>query len=242
MLHHPMKSARSAAAALALLAVVPPALTAQAAPVAPEIITSGTGTVTLPPDRAVLRVEVMTADSSAANATIANGPLVAAVDLALRDTGLPDDAIRPVGFTLSQRRDPTGQAPPSGYEARTTLEVRVANVEALGQVLDAAIAAGATGVTSISFQSDSIPMARRTALATAVAAARDDAETLARASGGRLGALMMITTSPQAFGLAANAMVPRDQITVTGRTGSVSAIRQDVVVSLTVQTRWVFEP
>jgi uncharacterized protein YggE len=228
--------------AVALWAVSPARLSAQDGGSVPEIITSGTGTVTLPPDRAVLRVEVMTADSSAAGATIANGPLVASVESALRAVGLPDDAIRPVGFSLSQRRDPTGQEPPSGYEARTALEVRVDDVNALGRILDAAIEAGATGVPSISFRSDSVAVARRTALATAVAAARDDAETLARASGGRLGALVMVTTSPQSYGLAANAMIPRDQITVTGRTGSISAIRQDVVVSLTVQTRWRLEP
>jgi uncharacterized protein YggE len=228
--------------ALALWAITATRLAAQDVSGVPEIITSGTGTVTLPPDRAVLRVEVMTADSSAAGATIANGPLVASVDSALRVVGLSEAAIRPVGFTLSQRRDPTGQEPPSGYEARTALEVRVDDVNALGRILDAAIEAGATGVPSISFRSDSIAVARRRALATAVAAARDDAETLALAAGGRLGPLLLVTTSPQGYGLSANALIPRDQVTVVGRSGSVSAIRQDVVVSLTVQTRWRLEP
>lgn len=229
--------------AVALWAVSPARLSAQDMGSGPEVITSGTGTVTLPPDRVVVRMEVMTTAVSAADATSNNAPLAAQVEAALRGDGLSPDAIRPVGFMLSPRRHPSGDETLVSYDARTTFEVRLEDVDALGRVLDVAIAAGATGVPSIAFQSDSVPAARRLALASAVAAARDDAETLAAASGGRLGALILVTTSPEAYDFGGVGTVSGASNTyLTGVPVSVSAIRQDVVVRVTVQTRWRLLP
>ncbi len=231
------------AGALALWAVTATGLSAQDVASVPEVITSGTGTVTLPPDRVVVRMEVTTTAVSAADATSSNAPLAAKVEAALRGNGLSPDAIRPVGFMLAPRRHPSGDETLLSYDARTTFEVRLDDVDALGRVLDVAIAAGATGVPSIAFQSDSVSAARRLALASAVAAARDDAETLAEASGGRLGALLLVTTSPQAYGFGGIGPVSGASNTyISGVPVRVSAIRQDVVVTATVQTRWRLEP
>ena len=63
--------------------------------------------------------------------------------------------------------------------------------------MDAALGAGATGVSTVSFSAKNSDEARRRALAHAVSQARADAETVARAGGGSLGQLLLLTTEPQ---------------------------------------------
>lgn len=231
--------------AVVLWAITAARLSAQDVAGVPEVITSGTGSVTLAADRAELRINVMSSAGTATAATAVNAPLAAKVKAALREFGLAEDAIRPVGFTLSPIRDPRGVEPPSGYEATTVFEVQVGDLRALGRVLDAAIAAGATQVPSIKFLSDSVPAARKIALTRAVAAARDDARTLAEASGRRLGSLLLVTTSPQSqdfYGRGSSGSIGAVMARQPGVFDGIDAIIEDVVVSLTVQTRWRLEP
>jgi uncharacterized protein YggE len=229
--------------AVALWAVSPARLSAQDGGSVPEIITSGTGTVTLPPDRAELRINVMSSAGTASNATALNAPLAARVKAALREFGLAEEAIRPVGFTLSPIRGRSNPEQATGYEATTVFEVQVGDLKALGRVLDAAIGAGATQVPSITFLSDSVPSARKTALTRAVAAAREDAVTLTEASGGRLGGLLLVTTSPQSYDLyGQGSRLGSVMAYQPGVFDGIDAIIQDVVVTVTVQTRWRLLP
>jgi uncharacterized protein YggE len=60
--------------------------------------------------------------------------------------------------------------------------------------VDAALSAGATGVTTVNYIAKDPEAMRRQALTDAVAAARRDAESMAQAGGGRSGELELLTT------------------------------------------------
>jgi uncharacterized protein YggE len=129
-----------------------------------------------------------------------------------------------------------------GYEARTTLEISIRDVAALGRVLDAALAVGATEISNITFVSDTAAAAKRQALRVALAMAKDEAQALAAAAGGRLGALKSMSTSPDnnASAFARMAYESSSGYGAASPRGMVPAVQRDVVVSASVYARWVF--
>jgi hypothetical protein len=64
-------------------------------------------------------------------------------------------------------------------------------------------------------------------------AAREDADALAKAAGGRLGPLRMVTTTPEVPAVAA-----REAMAMSMLPGGVPAVRRDVLVYVVVQARW----
>jgi len=126
-------------------------------------------------------------------------------------------------------------------EQVTVLELKVAPSD-LGKVIDAAINAGATDVSSIQFLSTNIEQARRSALTEAVKQARMDADAMARAAGGALGKLITVNTTgvsqPVVFrgGGMDNVM-----LTSASSGGMPTPITPgDVAVIAMVFTRWEF--
>ena len=232
---------------LGLCFVAPTVAAAQStsAPLTSEIVTTGSGRVTLPPDRAVVRIGIATRAATASAASTPNAPLVARVQDSLRALHLPERAVRVVSFGVAPNYDYREGRRLVDYEARTTLEVTLRDVGALGRVLDAALAGGATDISGIVFESDSVSVARQRALSTALVAARADAETLARAAGGRLGSPRVVSTSPDAVNQAISyRAVDYGGIGVESgiATGAVPAVRRDVVIAVSVVARWNFVP
>ena len=211
---------------------------AQSQPAGPEIVTTGSGSVVRPPDRAIGRVGVATRAATASAASQPKGPLVARVQDTLRALGLSDRAARPIAFGVVPNYDYQSGRRLIDYEARTTIEVTLQDVASLGRLLDAVLASGATDITSISFESDSAAKARSRALATALAAARADAEALAKAAGGTLGPLRSVTTTPDYSTVVA---MQRAEYAV-GASAGIVTVRRDVVVSVMIQARWAFTP
>jgi uncharacterized protein YggE len=72
------------------------------------------------------------------------------------------------------------------------IRVELRRLELLATVATAAFGRGATLIGPIQFSAATSDSARRTALAGSLAQARQDAEELARASGGRLGRLLNV--------------------------------------------------
>jgi uncharacterized protein YggE len=163
----------------------------------------------------------------------------------LRALHHPEHALRVVSFGVAPNYDYQNGRRLVDYEARTTLEVTLLDIATLGRLLDAALAGGATDISGVVFESDSVPVARQTALGTALAAARADAETLARAAGGRLGSLRVVSTSPESVteAIAFRAMDFSGSGVEGGiARGGVPAVRRDVVVAVSVVARWNFIP
>lgn len=78
--------------------------------------------------------------------------------------------------------------------ARNSIRVRMSELDGVGAVIDVALDAGANRVDAVQFNAASLDDARREALAGAIERARGDAEIMARAAGGTLGALIEVTT------------------------------------------------
>ena len=200
----------------------------------PEIVASGTGTVTLTPDYAVIHVSVVTRDDLAAAAGQQNARTTNAVRAALKSLlGVPDDSLPTVSYSVDTQYD---RGRPSGYQATSTLQVRT-SLARVGPVIDAALGAGATNISQLSFESTKREAARLEALTRAVQRARREAEAIARASGGHLGELLSATTTG-ALAFAAPEM-------------AAAAMRADVAtpitappleVTATVTVHWAFVP
>ena len=233
---------------LVLLALAPAALAAQLAPPTadgpPEVETIGSGERRVAPDRATVMLFVESRAASAVAAANANARVVAAVRDTLRRLGL-DSAATTAAYNVGPdyeqpRPDVRGGEPQRrGYLARTSLRVRLSRLDEIGRAIDAGLARGASGVEGVFFESSTAEETRRAALAEAAAAARRDAEALARALGGTLGPLVSVTT-------AGGGMDPRRMVGVRGAvgyaTGSTSVAPNEIVIGAAVVTRWRFVP
>src|SRR5476649_1159893 len=92
---------------------------------------------------------------------------------------------------------PNNNAPPrvTGYTVTNTVRADVRRLDDVGRIIDAALAKGANEISSLQFYSSKADSVRRAALGAAVTGARADAEALARAAGGTLGALLELSSS-----------------------------------------------
>ena len=162
----------------------------------PEITASGRGEVRLAPDYAYVPIGVTTQSPSAVQTASQNAAKVAAVTSALHALGLTDQQVVTSGYNLTQTYEYPKNQPPrvNGFSARNTIRAEVRRLDDIGKVIDAAINAGATDIASIQFLASSTDAARRTALSSAVEQARNDAEVMARAAGGRLGRLISVSS------------------------------------------------
>lgn len=158
---------------------------------------SARASVSRAPDQATVRLGVETTARTARAATLANAEAMGAVMAALDRLGIPASAIRTEGVGLSPRyeRSPDASEPTiTGYQASNQVSVRVAEIDRLGPVVDAAIEAGANRLMGIQFEIGDPESAYHQALEQAVAKARAEAETLARSLGETLGPALHVST------------------------------------------------
>jgi uncharacterized protein YggE len=178
-------------AASALAGVAQPRLGRAADTPAPKTITvTGNGIVTTVPDRAGFS---FTAESRAATATAAlarNADAAAAVIQAVKGQGVPASDIQTSQVSLSPQTTPDGTTV-VGYVASSSISV-TSSIGKAGAIVDAAVHAGADGVSGPSLSRSDQALLVKSALADAVADAKDKAGALARAAGLSLGAVQSI--------------------------------------------------
>ena len=162
------------------------ALSAQdsSAPAPPSIVTTGEGVVRRAPDQAFITVSVETRARNPRDAQRQNAETMAALQQRIVAAGLPKDAVRTLGYNIQQDVDYVdGRRVLRGYLARNGVEVRVDAVDRTGEILDAAVHAGATSVASVRFDLKDRAAAEREALRLAVVDARARAEAAAAGAG-----------------------------------------------------------
>jgi len=206
----------------------------------PEIETVGTGERRVAPDRASIHLLIETRAPGAASAAGSNARAVQAVRDTLRRLGL-DSATTTASYNVGpdyEHPRPADQGPRrSGYVARTVLRVALSRLDQTGRVIDAGLARGATGVEGVMFESSAVEEARREAIAEAARAARRDAESLARALGGRVGPLLSSSTVGGNDPRRLNVMMRVEQ----GFGGGATEVTpNEIVVRAGVATRWRF--
>lgn len=174
---------------------------------------SGSGTASARPDEVVLRLGVETTAETAREAVSENSQQMAAVIDALREAGIPDENIQTQTIRLraqyeTVRTDVAGvtQRELVGYTATNVVAARTADLEAVGQLLDEAVEAGANRIEGLRFElSDPVELLEQ-ARAAAWQDAEAKAEQLASLAGVELAEVLTIdeaTTAPRPVGRVA---------------------------------------
>lgn len=218
---------------LPLLALVPLSLEAQVA--RDSVITvSASRTTRLAADRASLYVVVEGTAETAPDAVARVETKLKPVMDALKGFGARADVDRPVAYTVGATPAPNGYpgvAAPATNLARSVIRVQLGRPDQIAHVIAAALAAGASTTSSLSFESSVADSARRVRIAEVLGVARVDAETMAQALGGRLGALVDASTTGQ-LGFQQPTTLNFDN-----RFGQ-QAIAPEVIVTTTVTVRY----
>jgi len=166
-------------------------------PQEPVVIVVGEAAVQMVPDRAWITVSAESRAPSPREAQRRNAEAMRPVQDALRAARVPDDAVRTSGYDLQQEFDFTnGKRVPKGYVARNSIEVRVDDVSRVGELLETAVAQGATSVSGLRFDVKDRGKLEREALRAAVASARIKADAAAAGAGRSVDRLVRIDESP----------------------------------------------
>jgi len=155
-----------------------------AAPQPPSIVTTGEAIVRRAPDLAYVTVAVESRARNPRDAQKQNAESMTAAQQRIAATGIAKDAVRTLGYTIEQEFDFTnGRRVPRDYVARNAIEVRVDAVDRTGEIIDAAVQAGATSIGAVRFDLKDRAGAEREALRLAVADARGRADAAASGAG-----------------------------------------------------------
>ena len=155
---------------------------------------TGSGSVSITPDIAYVSIGVHTEADTASEAVDKNTAQTQKVIDSLKESGVAAEDIRTTNFSIwpNQRYDDMGQPVGTTYAVDNTVYVTVRDLASMGDLLDAAITAGANTIYSISFDlaDKTADMAKARDLA--VKAAQEQAAELAASAGVELGEIQTI--------------------------------------------------
>jgi uncharacterized protein YggE len=158
---------------------------------------SGSGVVTLSPDIAYVTIGVHTEGSDASDVVAENNQDTQAVIDSLESLDINPQDIQTTNFSIfpQQQFDENGR--PTGeitYMVDNSVFVTVRELDNIGEVLNAAVEAGANSISGIQFDVEDRTDAIAEAQAAAVQNAQSQAENLAQAAGIELGQIISINT------------------------------------------------
>jgi uncharacterized protein YggE len=173
----------------------------------------GTGSTNVVPDRASFAFGTVSQAATANAALAASSQSVARVIAALKKAGVAQADLQTSDVSLSPRMNDTADAI-VGYTASNTVTATIRKIGDAGDIVDAAVRAGANQAYGPNLIASDQDAAYRNALKEAVAQARTKAETLAAASNSTLGKITAIVEGggsmpmPMAVGAAKDSSVP----------------------------------
>lgn len=218
-------------------------ISAQEVAVSPDraaVVAGGRGEVTLRPDRASVSLSVRTIAPEPDAAAARNEATTEAVTEALDGLGLPQDSIRLTGLRIGPNREYTPEGPrDAGFFAERSIRVGTGDIGDVAKIVSAAVKAGATQVDFVSYTSSEEEAARTEALQKAVAKARSDAEIVARAAGGRLGAVILLSTQDVSVPMPMYRLEATRDMEMSEAQGRVPE-PEDLTITAFVQGHWAF--
>ncbi len=162
----------------------------------PTVSVSGHGEVNVPPDTASVNIGVDVIEPTLGEAQEQATAQATAVIEALQTAGIAAEDIQTEYFSVNILRDYSENADPTeitGFEIINQLRVTVRDTEQLGELLDAAVNAGANSIYGVTFYVDDQTEAASEARVEAVEDARTKAEELAAAAGMTLGPVVALS-------------------------------------------------
>jgi len=160
-------------------------------PAAHTITVTGSGSATGTPNQAVFTFGVSTRGKTAVQALAANSTAMRKLIDALKAAGIPSASLQTASVSMFPATSEDGQDI-IGYGASNSVTATIANVSRAGDVVDAAVAAGANQVDGPSLTVSDQTSLYNTALQAAIADARAKAQVLADASGLHVGAVASV--------------------------------------------------
>jgi uncharacterized protein YggE len=149
---------------------------------------TGEGKVTAVPDIAVLDVGVQAQGTTVTQVQEAINSKSNTIIATVKKLGVDDKDIQTINYSLSPTYDyQSATQRITGYQANSTLLIKVRKTENANSVIDAATAAGANQVGGVSFDVSDKTKAENEARDVAIAEAKRKAETAAKAAGFTLG-------------------------------------------------------
>ena len=190
----------------------------------------------------MLSVAVETQGETAAKAGADNAARQARVIDAVKAAGVAAAQIRTAGYNVfPEYAQGGGRAPKiTGYRAHNTVQVEVRDIASVGKIIDAALGAGANNIGSVSLFASNTDAARKEALQKAVTKARSEAEAVATAAGGSLGALLELTIEP--YGAPQPLMRQAMAMDAMASAAPTPIETGEIVVQAMVRVRWQFVP
>jgi len=164
----------------------------------PVIVTRAEASVKRAPDRAWLTLATETRDARAEEARRKSAEIATGVQNAIRGAGIPADAIRTAGFSLTPEMNyNNGRGEIRGYVVRNRVEVRIDDISKVAGVIDSAQTRAGTGLSIIGprFDLKNEREAQAEALKQAVQNARAKAEAMAAGAGRALGPIVRVEES-----------------------------------------------
>lgn len=179
-------------------ALSPSAQTSDSSEPIRTITVTGNGKVELTPDTAYIYIGVHSEGPDAVEAVSSNNEKSEAVKEALVALGVAEKDIQTTNFSIYPQPRYDDQGQPTGeitYMVDNTVYVKVGDLDKVGEILDAAVKAGANSINGISFDLEDKSAAMAEAREKAVDDANVQAQQLAEAAGVSLGPVITISTS-----------------------------------------------
>lgn len=188
--------------ALSALMVVLMATTAIAATtVTPTVTVSATATLSVEPDIAYVSLGVRTENASSKVAKQQNTAAMTKVINALKKAGVAEKDIQTSSLSMytNYTWDKDGNRKISGYTVSNNLSITVRNLDKVGDIVDAAMNAGANQFNSVSFAVEDEEEYYVKVLAEATKKAGKRASAIAKASGMTLGAPVSFSNTSTSY-------------------------------------------
>ena len=173
-------------------------------PRVPSITVSAEALVTVEPDQAEIDIGVVAEAKTAAQAAKDNAARLAVVIAEVKKILKQGDQTKTVGYSVTPNyRTPNpregGKPEIVGYTATNVVQVKMAGIQDVGRLIDAATAAGANRIQRLVFTLKDEEAPQREALRQATAKAKAKAEDVARALGVKFVRVMSVTENERSY-------------------------------------------
>ena len=167
----------------------------------PSISVGGEATIAAEPDQAQIDIGVTTQARSAPDASRENAERISRVIVEVKKLLGKGDEVKTSGYALNpQYRYPQGGKPEIvGYQANNTLRIKMAKLDEVGKVIDAAMQNGANNINRLAFTLKDEEAARLDALKQASAKAKAKAEAIAASLGLKIIRIASVTEGERSF-------------------------------------------
>jgi uncharacterized protein len=158
-----------------------------------SVSVSGTGTVYVKPDKAVIELAVITAGNDVKTATEENASKMTKVQEAVIAAGIQKNKITTQNYRIYQENDWNKEKHiAENYKVSNEVTIILSTIDNAGSIIDIAIRAGANQLSSLSFETTDSINATKQARILAVKQAEETARILASSTGANLGKVLTI--------------------------------------------------